>query len=762
MVVLLFSCHFDEKMSYPEGMIEERNQDRDNDGYTNIEDCDDENPNIFPNQIEVCDGIDNNCNNQIDEGVQLEFFEDHDDDGFGSGEEQLVCEQQLGMVNNNLDCDDENPEIFPFAVEICDEVDNDCDDEIDEEVQIIAYPDQDGDGFGDENTPISICQFNEQFLSDSSDCDDNNSETYPNATEYCDEIDNNCNNQIDEDVQNSYHQDFDNDGYGNPSVELLACFLPHGFVENTEDCNDENALIHPESIEVCDEIDNNCDGNIDIFNVYDGEIFYADEDDDGYGHADNIITACTLPLGYSQFSDDCDDNQVDIHPDAQEYCDDIDNDCDGQIDESDSVDATYFYIDQDGDGFGSMQVISCFFESHYSVLAGDCNDQDPNRNPTSDEYCDGVDNNCNNQIDESTAVDALLLYTDSDGDGFGNPIGFYSCFIEDGVLETGDCDDSNIEISPNADEICDEIDNDCNMLTDDAPTNAFVLHEDSDGDGFGNPDISIQSCDVLLGWVSNDLDCDDVQEEIHSGALEQCSGLDLNCDGILPLPCSSCQEIHQQHPEYENGIYTIFEVLLGSQDVYCDMEIEGGGWTLVQRTLWDWNKTQDLMTDYDTWYFESINTPETDSSWRLAGQFWSLALVDGEHMFKHVARDLTGIDCEPLYYSEDGIVMNINSETTTLQNASDLFAYGTELMTTDDDSTCITNDLGVPFFYTLCCPACPSYQGDYWIDNPHPMAEYLDVTMDLYGNTTSEVCPSGSSLTSNFFEGVNQMEYYLR
>ena len=110
--------------------------DADLDGYPESEDCDDSNPSISPQNIEICDGIDNNCDGLVDEGVTDTFYQDYDDDGFGSLDDFiLACSNPSGYVNNGSDCNDRDNVTFPGAEEICDEQDNDCNNEID----LISY-----------------------------------------------------------------------------------------------------------------------------------------------------------------------------------------------------------------------------------------------------------------------------------------------------------------------------------------------------------------------------------------------------------------------------------------------------------------------------------------------------------------------------------------------------------------------------------------------------------------------------------------------
>ena len=120
--------------------------------------------------------------------------------------------------------------------------------------------------------------------------------------------------------------------------------------------------------------------------------------------------------------------------------------------------------DRDGDGFGNGAVtqLACTAPNGFVAIAGDCNDSNPNINPSSNELCDNVDNNCNNSIDEGLSL--TQYYEDNDGDGFGNSTIFTSsCDQPAGfVTQNGDCNDQNPNIHPNAPEQCDNIDNNCN------------------------------------------------------------------------------------------------------------------------------------------------------------------------------------------------------------------------------------------------------------------------------------------------------------
>ena len=133
---------------------------------------------------------------------------------------------------------------------------------------------------------------------------------------------------------------------------------------------------------------------------------------------------CTQPLGYSSSSDDCDDNRFETRPNALEFCNEIDDNCDGNTDEN-AADAIVYYDDLDGDGFGDPQSLlrSCSILTEQVTNNQDCDDTSPQIYPYATEFCNDVDDNCNNIVDDS-AVDRQLFFEDTDGDGFGTDESF--------------------------------------------------------------------------------------------------------------------------------------------------------------------------------------------------------------------------------------------------------------------------------------------------------------------------------------------------
>lgn len=245
---------------------------------------------------------------------------------------------------------------------------------------ITWYADTDSDGFGDPNNTTSSCTQPAGFVNNNTDCNDNNNQIHPNATEVCDGVDNNCVSGIDEGVQNTYYQDADNDGFGDPNNSTTACSQPTGFVNNNTDCNDNDALEQP------------------------NQIWYQDADADGFGNGTTIIS-CTRPFNYYTTDElinpntDCDDTNNQIHPNATEVCDGADNNCINGIDEG--VLITY-YRDADRDGFGNPlnSLEACSQPIGFVTNPNDCNDNDRQINPDATEICDDIDNNCNNVVDD--------------------------------------------------------------------------------------------------------------------------------------------------------------------------------------------------------------------------------------------------------------------------------------------------------------------------------------------------------------------------
>jgi hypothetical protein len=196
---------------------------------------------------------------------------------------------------------------------------------------------------------------------------------------------------------------------------------------------------------------------------------------------------------------------------TDELCDGQDNDLDGQVDEG-----LPQHADLDGDGFGDpANVIGC--EDGAVVDGSDCDDADAEVNPAADERCDGLDDDCDEAVDEG-----LSQYADEDGDGFGDPDNVVGCDDSAGAATVGDdCDDGDAEVNPDAEERCDDLDNDCDASVDEG-LETLIFYDDADGDGFGDPSTRTEDCEQPPSTTSDDRDCDDSNAKIYPGATERC------------------------------------------------------------------------------------------------------------------------------------------------------------------------------------------------------------------------------------------------
>ena len=167
-----------------------------------------------------------------------------------------------------------------------------------------------------------------------------------------------------------------------------------------------------------------------------------------------------------------------------------------------SDDSGFDPSDADGDGYPADQ---------------DCDDDNPDVNPGKSEVCDDIDNDCDDEIDED-ATDATSLYADLDEDGWGDVSNVVrSCGDVDGrVAQSGDCDDSDPDVNPDAQEVCDDdyTDEDCDGFADDDdestdPEGMTEWYVDADGDGYGDPDNLVEVCHAGSGYSADGTDCDD-------------------------------------------------------------------------------------------------------------------------------------------------------------------------------------------------------------------------------------------------------------
>ncbi len=443
---------------------------------------------------EECDGIDNDCNGQIDEGLEPKPCMNISE--FGTCQGIDTCQGLDGWV-----CDADEA-----GAEECDGVDNNCNDVVDE-----GYPDTDSDGLMDcidldddadgildetDNCPLLSnpvqADLDGDGFGDKCDPDDD-------GDGVLDELDN-CPS-----AANVTQEDFDGDGLGD---ECDGDIDGDGVV-NAADCAPYDPLIYPASPEVCDGIDNNCNLFVDEgYPDADGDSAADCVDADDHTHNDP----------YSTDSDPLDP----LFAHGQEVCGDgVDNDCDGNIDEGfddTDLDGIADCVDKDSDGDGIDD-----FQDNCPQIAnpGQMNSD----NDALGDACDTDDDNDNVPDDEDNCpIDPNQDQADLDEDKLGDP-----CDPDadgDGTPNEADCAFLDPAIYPGAPEACNGLDDNCNSQVDEG-------HPDSDGDnladcidpdddGDGDPDES---------------DCEPLNPEVYNGAPEICDAADSNCDGSADEGC---------------------------------------------------------------------------------------------------------------------------------------------------------------------------------------------------------------------------------
>lgn len=359
------------------------------------------------------------------------YYQDSDEDGYGNlGANQLACGQPVGYVIDSTDCDDAVFATHPGATEVCNGVDDDCANGIDDGVTMAVFADDDGDGAGNPDMMDAACGTSEGWVDNSTDCDDADNTAFPGNPEACDGVDNDCANGIDDGLEwFLVYPDLDTDGYGDETDSgMPQCTMPDEMQsEDNTDCDDGDMAVNPDGVEIpANGKDDDCVG---------GDA--AEPDADGDSDPD---------------STDCDDSSPAINHGATEVCNGVDDNCDGGVDEGVQ---TTFYADADSDGYGgSSTAMSCSAPSGYVATSTDCNDAVTTINPGASEACNGLDDNCSGVADEG------LLFSDYspdvDGDGYGDPneAVVNACAAPANYAEDAtDCNDAVFAVNPGVAEV---------------------------------------------------------------------------------------------------------------------------------------------------------------------------------------------------------------------------------------------------------------------------------------------------------------------
>jgi hypothetical protein len=506
------------------------------------------------NDAEICDGVgDDDCDGVIDEGCAC------------TGDDTRSCGTDVGECTRGLQrcvagvfsaCDGVGP-----IDDVCNALDDDCDGRTDEALDAACWVDGDSDtyaaaGAASTCAPVGGCPGGftaRRPGSGDQDCNDGAGGINPGATEACDSVDQDCDGRIDETLTLGCWNDGDGDGYpanGAPGRCVPSGGCPAGTTTRNpamaanRDCNDANMAVRPGATEVCNGVDDNCNGATD-----DGlpNGCWNDGDRDGYpaaGAAGQCAPGSGCPTGTTNrdpavtANRDCNDGNMSIRPGATEVCNSADEDCDGTNDEGLAIAC---WTDGDGDGYALNGAAGRCLPSggcpggttnrNPSTVANrDCHDGNASIRPGGTETCNNVDEDCDTTIDEGVTracTTACGAGTETCSAG-----SFAGCTAPMPMTE-----------------VCNGADDDCNGTPDNGLTIGCWADPDRDGyavmgaagqcePGSGCP---VGTTDRDPATAAN-RDCAEGNANVNPGEDEVCNGVDDDCDGSIEDECGAdCQ-----------------------------------------------------------------------------------------------------------------------------------------------------------------------------------------------------------------------------